>query len=97
MADLGTSQNWLVSPNKDVEIKWLKVKIQEKRSRLAGFQRDYQKLEQQIEDIKNGHMLDCEAKCTMCEREIDELTKELKQQEDIIDVNANEGGGESNG
>ena len=77
MADLGGNQNWLVSPNHDVELKWKQVRIQEKKSQLAGYKRQMQHLEQQIEDIKQGQMLDIEGRIIMTEREIEFLNSEI--------------------
>jgi len=77
MADLGGNQNWLVSPNKDVELKWKRVRIQEKKSQLAGYKRNMKQLEQQVEDIKEGQMLDLEGRMIMVEREIEFLNSEI--------------------
>ena len=72
MADL-TNQNWLVSPNKEVEEMWLRVRIQEKKSQLAGYLRNIKECEQKIEDLQNGVMVDLKAKSIMIEKEIEFL------------------------
>jgi len=77
MGDLGGNQNWLVSPNKDVELKWKKVRIQEKKSQLAGYNRNMAQLKQQVEDIQQGQMLDLEGRIIMVEREIEFLKSEI--------------------
>ena len=82
--------------SKDVEEKWLRVRIQERKSHLASLKRNMSKLEQMIEDIKNGQMLDCEAQISMVEREIGFLESELESKR-VIDVNPINEGGESNG
>ena len=87
MADIGANSNWLVSPNKDVELKWKKVRVQEKKSQLAGYKRNMAQLVQQIEDIQEGQMLDLEGRIIMVEREIEFLNSEIINTE----------GGESNG
>jgi hypothetical protein len=76
MADIGQQQNWLVSPNKEVEDMWMKVRIQEKKSQLAGYRRSIKECEQKIEDLKEGVMVDLTAKAIMIEKEISFL--ELK-------------------
>ena len=66
MADVGTQQNWLVSPDSIVERMWLEVQIQEKKSRIARYKQD-------IEDLVKGRMVDLQAKIIMLEKEIKAL------------------------
>ena len=77
MGDLGGQQNWLVSPNKDVELKWKRVRVQEKKSQLAGYKRNMSQLVQQVEDIQKGQMLDLEGRIIMVEREIEFLDSQI--------------------
>lgn len=63
MSDIGVPQGWLVSPNTDVEDMWLKVQIQEKKSRISRYKQD-------IEDLEQGKILDIRARIIMLEREI---------------------------
>ena len=69
MADLQRGQNWLVSPNAEVELKWAEVAIQEKKSRIARHKLD-------IEDLKKGMIVDLEAKIMMLEKEVKKLEEE---------------------
>jgi len=66
MADVGTQQQWLVSPDSVVERMWLEVQIQEKKSRIARYKQD-------IEDLVKGRMVDLQAKIIMLEKEIKAL------------------------
>ena len=83
MADIG-QKDWLVSPNKIVEDMWLKVRIQEKKSQLAGYKRNLQECEQKIEDLKEGMMVDLQARVIMIEKEIAFMeTMNIKQKEEV--------------
>ena len=63
MADLGINKGWLVSPNAEVERKWIDVQIQEKKSRIVRWRQD-------IEDLTKGKILDLECRIAMAEKEI---------------------------
>jgi len=69
MADLQRGQNWLVSPNIEVELKWAEVAIQEKRSRIIRHRQD-------IEDLTKGTIVDLEAKIMMLEKEVLKLEEQ---------------------
>jgi hypothetical protein len=71
MADLGVQQNWLVSPTHDIEIKWLDVQIQERKSRIARHKQD-------IEDLVKGRITELEAKIMMLDLELKELEAKKK-------------------
>jgi hypothetical protein len=66
MADIGERQNWLVSPTKEIEDKWVEVQIQERISRIARYKQD-------IEDFKKGRILELEAKIMLLELELKEI------------------------
>jgi len=79
MADIGVTKNYLVTPNKKVEAMWTKVRIQEKKSQLAGFQRMIKECEQKIEDLREGVIVDYTAKAIMAEKEIAFMETTLTQ------------------
>ena len=79
MADLGRTQSWLVSPNLAIEIKWVEVQIQEKKSRLNA-------AKQTIEDLQKGKIVELEAQIMMLEKEIAFLENK-KQNVTVTDVN----------
>ena len=63
MSDIGERQQWLVSPTKEIEDKWVEVQIQERISRIARYKQD-------IEDFKKGRILELEAKIMLLELEL---------------------------
>jgi len=71
MADIPVESNWLVSPDIDIERKWIEVQIQERKSRIARHRQD-------IEDLRKGKIVDLEARIMI-------LTKELKHLESKLD------------
>ena len=81
MADLGTKQNWLASPTREIEEKWIDVQIQERRSRIA-------KTKQDIEDLERGTKVKLQAQIMMLEREMKELERE-KGKITIVDAEIN--------
>ena len=72
MTDLGRQENWLVSPTREVEAKWMDVKIQEVRSRIAANT-------QRIEDALKGVIVDLEAKNLMLHMELNKLQEQRKK------------------
>jgi hypothetical protein len=78
MGDLRVQTNFLVSPTPEIEQMWIDVRIQEKKSTIAG-------IKQLIEDLKKGKILDLEAKTMMHEKEL-ELLIQSKKKGDVIDV-----------
>lgn len=66
MSDIGERQQWLVSPTKEIEDKWVEVQIQERISRIARYKQD-------IEDFKKGRILELEAKIMLLELELKEI------------------------
>ena len=66
MADVGVQGNWLVSPTKEIEDKWIEVQIQERISRIARYKQD-------IEDLKKVRILELEAKIMLLELELKEI------------------------
>lgn len=66
MSDIGQKTNWLVSPTKEIEEKWIEVQIQERISRINRYRQD-------IEDYKKGRILELEAKIMMLELELKEI------------------------
>lgn len=74
MADLGRQENWLVSPTKEVEVKWMDVRIQEVKSKMAANK-------QRIEDAIKGVVVDLEAKNMMLQMELDKLLNDRKKLE----------------
>lgn len=77
MADLDVNRGWLVSPNAEVELMWLNVQIQERRSRIARYKQD-------IEDLQKGKILDLQAKIIMLEKEV--AAMEQSKNGGVIDV-----------
>lgn len=82
MSDLTQKTNWLVSPTKEIEDKWIEVQIQERISRINRYKQD-------IEDFKKGRILELEAKILMLELELKEIESRRKADnvKDIIEVN----------
>jgi len=74
MADLPTPQNWLVSPDAEVDEKWRRIQIQERKSRISRHKQD-------IEDLLEGRIKELEIKITMLQKEIEYL--EEKQPVDV--------------
>lgn len=66
MADLQVEGNWLVTPNAEIERKWIEVQIQERKSRIARHKQD-------MEDLIKGKLVDLEARILMLEQELKEL------------------------
>ena len=66
MADIPIEGNWLVTPNAEIEKKWIEVQIQERRSRIARHKQD-------MEDLVKGKLVDLEARIMMLENELKEL------------------------
>jgi hypothetical protein len=81
MADLPVPrEQFLVSPNADVEKLWLKSAIAEKEARVK-------RLEVDKEEIIKSQVLKIEATILMLKREIVEFTNKLNQQDrETIDV-----------
>lgn len=78
MADIPTEGNWLVSPDHEIEKKWIEVQIQERKSRITRHKQD-------IEDLLKGRVVDLEARIMMLERELKELEAK-KDRVTIIEV-----------
>ena len=77
MADLPVSrEQYLVSPNADVEKLWLKSAIAEKEARVK-------RLEADKDEIIKSRVLKIEATILMVKREIVELNNNLNNQEPI--------------
>ena len=71
MGDMSlTRRVWKVSPDYEVEKKWLEVQIQERKSRIA-------RLKQEIEDILKGLKVGKEADILMFEKELKLLEGDL--------------------
>lgn len=66
MADIPIEGNWLVSPDQEIERKWIEVQIQERKSRIARHKQD-------IEDLIKGKMVELESRILMLEKELKEL------------------------
>lgn len=71
MGDIGERQQWLVSPTKDIEDKWIEVQIQERRSRIVRYKQD-------IEDLMKGKITELQAKIMMLELELKEIEARRK-------------------
>ena len=78
MADLPVNQNFLVSPDHEVEKKWIEVQINERKSRVN-------KITQDIEDLRKVQLIKLEAQIMMLEKEINKLQSELDRKEPIED------------
>jgi len=76
MADKGISQNWLVSPTKEIDEMWMKVEIQQKISAVVRKKQD-------IEDLEKGRILDLQAQIKLHELEIKELENKLLKSKSI--------------
>lgn len=77
MADLPVPKDhYLVSPTKEIEDKWIEVRIQDRKSQISRYRQD-------IEDLQKSKMVDLEARILMLEMEI----KELEAKRDAIEGN----------
>ena len=74
MADIPIQGNWLVSPTREIEKKWIEVQIQERKSRIARYKQDK-------EDLLKGKVVDIDARIMMLEIEEKELTNKLNSTE----------------
>lgn len=81
MADVGGGTNWLVSPTREIEDKWIEVQIQERKSRIIRYKQD-------IDDLRKGRIIELEAKIMMLELELLEIEtrKQGQKRQDILDV-----------
>ena len=79
MADIGVKQQFLVTPDHEIEQMWIDVQIQEKKSRIV-------KTRQDIEDLIKGMKVKLEAQVMMLEREVKFLENKKTA---IIDVEPN--------
>lgn len=66
MGDIVVEGNWLVSPNQEIEVKWIEVQIQERKSRISRHKQD-------MEDLIKGKVVDLEARILMLDKELKEL------------------------
>ena len=78
MGDLN-NQRWLVDPNKEVEKKWVECQIQERKSKIA-------KLNQDIEDLLKGRVVELEAQIMMNEMELKSLEEKYGNIKNSIDI-----------
>jgi hypothetical protein len=78
MGDLRVQTNFMVDATPEIKMMWVDVKIQEKKSTIAG-------IKQLIEDLEKGKILDLKAKAMMHEKEL-ELLIQSKTKGDVIDV-----------
>jgi len=79
MGDLKVArQNWLVSPTKEIEDMWIRVKIQETKSRISRHKQD-------IEDLEKGRILDLRAKIKILELELAKLESETITDAKIVE------------
>jgi len=85
MADVGVGQNWLVSPTREIEDKWIEVQIQERKSRIIRYRQD-------IDDLRKGRIVELEAKIMMLELELLEIEARKKGQkrQEILDAVTNQ-------
>ena len=74
MADVGVNKQWLVSPTQEIEDMWVKVAIQEKKSRIVKHKQD-------LEDLMQGEVVKIQALIKMLELEQKELESKL-----VVDV-----------
>lgn len=79
MGDLKVMQQYAITPPPEVEQMWINVKIQEKKSTIAG-------IKQLIEDLKKGKILDLEARVIMNEKELEMLIQSKRGDGGVIDV-----------
>ena len=70
MSDLRVEEMSLVDPTNDIKRKWVEVKIQECKSRIARHQQDK-------EDLIKGKLVDLEARILMLDLELKKLEQEL--------------------
>ena len=70
MADVGVNKQWLVSPTQEIEDMWIKVAIQEKKSRIVKHRQD-------LEDLMQGEVVKIQALIKMLELEQKELESKL--------------------
>ena len=83
MADLRVNKQWLIEPNADVKKKWIQCQVQERKSQIV-------RLEQDIEDLKNGQIVKLEATIIMLKKEMaqlkDDLLSLITPENKVIDV-----------
>lgn len=79
MGDLRSGSNWMVNPNQEVEIKWVDVEIQAKKSQIV-------RLEQDIEDLRKGKLLELEACVIMRKKELEMLEEKKHNLKNSIEV-----------
>ena len=79
MGDLKVMQQYEIEAPPKVREMWIDVKIQEKKSTIAG-------LKQLIEDLKKGKILDLEARIIMNEKELEMLIQSKRGDGGVIDV-----------
>ena len=78
MADL-SNKNFLVPETNEVKKKWLQCQIQEKKSRIT-------RLNQDIEDLLKGRIVELQATVIMHEKELEKLNEDLKQVDNTVDI-----------
>jgi hypothetical protein len=81
MADIGTGQHWLVSPDAEVEKQWIKVQINERKSRIQATKLAYDDLLKVQGERLKGNLM-------MLERELTELEKKFATVSKGVLVNA---------
>lgn len=79
MADTEVRGNWLVSPTREIEDKWIEVQIQERVSRIARYKQD-------IEDLKKGKILELEAKIMLLELELKEIQSRKISASELVNI-----------
>ncbi len=79
MADIKPPQQFLVTETNEVKKKWLQCTLQEKKSQIS-------RLTQDIEDLKQGHLVKLEAHLLMLEKELAFLQNQYDNIDKIIDI-----------
>jgi hypothetical protein len=85
MADIGTGQHWLVTPNAEVEKQWLRVQINERISRIRGTESAIDDLEKIQKERLKGNLM-------MLQIELKKLQEELSTLDGkVVDAEVKEG------
>jgi len=79
MADLGSNRQWLIDEPNEVKKKWVKCEIQQRKSQIIRLQQD-------IEDLKDGQIVKLEATIMMLQAELINLTERLNGFDEVVDI-----------
>jgi len=79
MADIGINRQWLIQEPNEVKKKWIQCEIQARKSQII-------RLNQDIEDLKNGQIVKLEGTIMMLQAELQNLQEKFDQYDNAIDI-----------